>query len=268
MGSLEIMEEERGLKMRKVSITIMAGMFGLLLVNVHQAQAFDEKAGNALWGKYAIQTCRVCHKEKGLSSLMPEEKSSAEWDSYFTDKYKRLRDTKHDFSVIGINERQLENIHRYLVEDSTKKEGAGDDEEQAVTSPKTIEAIPVKKGATQVEVNKAEKAEPVKGDIPVPVPVPVPDGGAAFNMAAGDPTKGRNVFRKCLTCHKKNNGPVISPADRTIAAWDRFFVGDYKKFKRAMPQFDTYGYTVEQMQNLHKFVTQYALDAAKPKTCE
>ncbi len=247
--------------MRKISITIMAGMFGLLLVNVHQAQAFDEKAGNALWGKYAIQTCRACHKEKGLSSLTPEEKSSAEWDSYFTDKYKRLRDTKHDFSVIGINDRQLENIHRYLVEDSAKKEGDGD-EEQAATPPKTIEATPVKKGATQVEVNKAEKSEPVKGG------VPVPDGGAAFNMAAGDPIRGRYVFRKCLICHKKNNGPIISPADRTIAAWDRFFIGDYKKFKKAMPQFDTYGYTVEQMQNLHKFVTQYALDAAKPKTCE
>ncbi len=241
--------EEEVVQMRKVSTAIMAGAFGLLLVNVQPAQAFDEKAGNALWGKYAIQTCRACHKEKGLSGLAPEERSSADWESFFVDKYKKLRDTKHDFSVIGINDRQLENIHRYLVEEAGKK---GGDDEEAV-KPKTIEATPAKKGTAQPEAVKEEK----------------PAGTtAAFNPAAGDPTKGRYVFRKCLTCHKKNKGPIISPADRTIAAWDRFFADDYKKFKKVMPQFDTYGYTTEQMQNLHKFVTQYALDAAKPRTCE
>jgi cytochrome c2 len=231
--------------MRRITIGIVAG---LLLFNVHHAQAFDEKGGNALWGKYAIQTCRSCHKEKGLSGLAPEEKSAAEWESFFVDKYKKLRDMNHDFSSMGINERQLENVHRYLVEESGKKgsgnSAAGND------SPKTIEAT-TKKMSPSPEGSKSEG-----------------ESGGVFNPAAGDSTKGRYVFRKCLTCHKKNSGKIISPADRTIVAWDRYFADDFKKFKKEMPKFDTYGFTVTQMEDLHKFVQQYALDAQKPKTCE
>lgn len=225
--------------MRRLTTGIMAG---LLMLSAHPAQAFDEKGGNALWGKYAIQTCRSCHKAKGLSSLVPGEKKAADWDSFFADRYKKLRDKKHDFSVMGINDRQLENIHRYLVEES------GKNEDVEVAAPRTIEAR-AKKVSTPGENDKGE-------------------GAKEFNFAAGDSVKGRYVFRKCLTCHKKNNAPIISPADRTMAAWDRFFAGDYKKFKKAMPQFDTYGYTVEQMEHLHRFVLKYALDGQRPKTCE
>ncbi|MBU1986969.1 MAG: hypothetical protein KJ846_07050, partial [Proteobacteria bacterium] len=67
---------------------------------------------------------------------------------------------------------------------------------------------------------------------------------------------------------KKNNAPIISPADRTKAAWDRYFANDFKKLKKDMPEFDTYGFTMDQMQHLHQFVLEYALDASKPKTCE
>jgi len=216
---------------------------GLLLLSAHHAQAFDEKGGNALWGKYAIQTCRSCHKEKGLSSLAPEEKSTVEWESFFVDRYKKLRDMDHNFSAIGINERQLENIHRYLVEDSMKRE-----EENApeTTALKTIGAKPKKVLADD------EKME----------------GAGQFNASAGDGRKGRYVFRRCLTCHKKNNAPIISPADRTKAAWERYFANDFKKLKRDMPKFDTYGFTLGQMEDLHQFVLLYALDASKPKTCE
>ena len=231
--------------MRRMTTGIVAG---LLLLSTHHAQAFDEKGGNALWGKYAIQTCRSCHKEKGLSSLAPEEKSAAEWESFFADKYKKLRDLKHDFSAMGINERQLENIHRYLVEESGKKGVVGS--AAGADAPKTIEAT------TKKTSSPAEGAKVEAGTVGV------------FNPAAGDSARGRYVFRKCLTCHKKNNGKIISPADRTIAAWDRYFADDFKKFKKDMPLFDTYGFTVTQMEDLHKFVQQYALDALKPKTCE
>lgn len=229
--------------MRRMTTGIVAG---LLLLSAHHAQAFNEKGGNALWGKYAIQTCISCHKEKGLSSLAPEEKSAAEWESLFVDKYKKLRDMNHDFSAMGINERQLENIHRYLVEESGKKGVVG-------SAPQTIEATTKKTSAPA----EGTKAEDTSGG-----------AGGVFNPAAGDSAKGRYVFRKCLTCHKKNNGKIISPADRTIAAWDRYFADDFKKFKKDMPQFDTYGFTATQMEDLHKFVQQYALDASKPKTCE
>ncbi|MFH2124751.1 MAG: hypothetical protein ABIJ50_14880 [Pseudomonadota bacterium] len=224
-------------------------MAGLLLLSAHHAQAFDEKGGNALWGKYAIQTCRSCHKEKGLSSLEPDEKSAAEWESFFVDRYKKLRDMNHDFSSIGINERQLENIHRYLLEDSKKREAANTPE---TTAPKTIGAKPKKVPADDDKIADDDKME----------------GAGLFNASAGDSRKGRYVFRKCLTCHKKNDAPVISPADRTKAAWDRYFANDFKKLKKDMPKFDTYGFTISQMEHLHKFVLEYALDASKPKTCE
>lgn len=229
--------------MRRMTTGIVAG---LLLLSAHQAQAFDEKGGNALWGKYAIQTCRSCHKEKGLSGLAPEEKSAAEWESFFADRYKKLREMDHDFSAIGINERQLENIHRYLIEDSVKREAAGSAVE--ADAPETIGAKS-KKISTPAEDDKME-------------------GAGLFNASAGDSSKGRYVFRRCLTCHKKSDAPIISPADRTKAAWDRYFANDFKKFKKDMPKFDTYGFTVEQMEHLHQFVLQYALDAQKPKTCE
>lgn len=228
--------------MRRMTTGIVAG---LLLLSAHHAQAFDEKGGNALWGKYAIQTCRSCHKQKGLSGLALEEKTSAEWDSFFVDKYKKLRDTDHNFSKIGINDRQLENIHRYLVEDSAKKDGAA---AEVPAGPETI-GTKSKKITAPANEDKNEAA-------------------GQFNASAGDSSKGRYVFRRCLTCHKKNDAAIISPADRTKAAWDRYFANDFKKFKKDMPQFDTYGFTVGQMEHLHQFTLQYALDASKPKTCE
>jgi cytochrome c2 len=227
--------------MRRITTGIVAG---LLLLSAHHAQAFDEKGGNALWGKYAIQTCRSCHKEKGLSSLAPEEKSGAEWESFFVDRYKKLRDMDHNFSAIGINERQLENIHRYLVEDSAKRE---ENKAPETTALKTIGAKPKK-----VLADDDDKME----------------GAGLFNPSAGDARKGRYVFRRCLTCHKKNDAPIISPADRTKAAWERYFANDFKKLKKDMPKFDTYGFSMGQMADLHQFVLQYALDASKPKTCE
>ncbi len=225
--------------MRRMTTAVMAG---LLLFGAHDVQAFDEKAGNALWGKYAIQTCRSCHKTKGLSSLEPGEKSAAEWGSFFAEGYKELRARKHDFSVMGINDRQLENIHRYLVEESADSEGTAQ-----APARQSIEAR-TKEVSSSGEDRKAETR--------------------VFDFAAGDSVKGRYVFRRCLTCHKKNKAPIISPADRTKAAWDRFFIDDFKRFKKSMPKFDTYGFTVEQMEHLHRFVLQYALDGERPKTCE
>jgi cytochrome c2 len=93
-------------------------------------------------------------------------------------------------------------------------------------------------------------------------------GGKKFDMNAGNAGKGRYIFRKCLACHKKNGAPIISPADRTKKAWDRYFSSGFRKFKKAMPEFDTYKYSVAQMEHLHQFFRKYALDAAKPKTCE
>jgi len=222
----------------KVFVSVIVA--GLFFIGLQDAQAFDAKGGNALWGKYAIQTCRSCHKEKGLTALDPTERSADKWEEFFADDYKKLRAMDHDFAAVGINDRQLENIHRYLVETASKGTAAGKSARRT-----TIRSSKVKKTAGSV-----------KGD------------GKKFDMAAGDAGKGRYIFRKCLSCHKKKKAPIVSPGDRTKKAWDRFFANDFRKFKKAMPKFDTYKYSVSQMEHLHQFFRKYALDAEKPKTCE
>lgn len=218
---------------------------GLLFVAVQDAQAFDPAGGNALWGKYAIQTCRSCHKDKGLTSLDPQERTTEKWELFFADDYKKLRKLDHDFSAVGINERQLENIHRYLVETSSKD---GAEATEAVTAKRTT----IRSSSKTKTVRSSKRAS----------------DGKKFDVAGGNAGKGRYIFRKCLACHKRNKAPRISPGDRTKKAWSRFFSRDFRKFKKAMPDFDTYNYSVGQMEHLHQFVRKYALDAEKPKTCE
>lgn len=227
---------------------------GLLLCAAQNTQAFDINGGNALWGKYAIQTCRSCHNEKGLTVLDPKERSVEKWEAFFKDNYKKLREMDHDFSAVGINDRQLENIHRYLVEsapkggEATARTGAAASTRQAPT--KTARSTPSSSASSQGTVKSGSST------------------GGKFDMTAGDATKGRYIFRKCLACHKKNKAVIISPGDRTKKAWSRFFDNDFRKFKRYMPKFDTYKYSVSQMEHLHQFFLKYALDAEKPKTCE
>ncbi len=217
----------------------------LVFFAVQNVQAFNPQGGNALWGKYAIQTCRSCHKEKGLTALDPHERSREQWEDVFADDYKKLREMSHDFTAVGINDRQLENIYRYLVETSAKNASATS---MATSSAaKREKPAPAAKKTTATSRQKSDKK---------------------FDMAAGDPGKGRYIFRKCLNCHKKKKVPVVSPGDRTKKAWDRFFAKDFRKIKKAMPDFDTYKYTVSQMEHLHQFLRKYALDADKPKTCE
>ena len=220
----------------------------LLVFTVQSVQAFDIQGGNALWGKYAIQTCRSCHTEKGLTPLDPQERSAEKWEVFFVDDYKKLREMDHDFSAVGINDHQLENIHKYLVESAPRGDGG-----QAAG---TVATVTTQKKTYSTTFNKPKVVAGKSSDV------------EKFDMDAGNAGKGRYIFRKCLACHKRNKAPIISPADRTRKAWSRFFERDFKKFKKYMPKFNTYKYTTSQMQHLHQFFLKYALDAEKPKTCE
>lgn len=224
---------------------ISAVVAGLLVCVVQNAQAaFNIDGGNALWGKYAIQTCRGCHSEMGLTNLDPKERSAEKWELFFVDDYKRLREMSHNFAAVGINDRQLENIHRYLADTASKKNGAV----KRTSSTKT---------ASSFSSGRRSVAKTKTGS-----------GSSTFDMAAGSDRKGRYIFRKCLSCHKKSGAPLVSPGDRTRKAWSRFFENDFRKFKRYMPKFDTYKYSDGQMEDLHQFFLKYALDSDKPKTCE
>lgn len=224
---------------------------GLLVCAVQNAQAaFNIDGGNALWGKYAIQTCRGCHSENGLAALEPKERSAEKWKLFFVDDYKKLREMSHDFSAVGLNDRQLENIHRYLADTASKENAA------AVTTGAVTRTTSAKRSSAYSS-SRRSVAKPKAGS-----------GGSTFDMAGGSDRKGRYIFRKCLACHKKSGAPIVSPGDRTRKAWSRFFENDFRKFKRYMPKFDTYKYSVGQMEDLHQFFLKYALDAEKPKTCE
>ncbi|MEN8189882.1 MAG: hypothetical protein ABFS19_08550, partial [Thermodesulfobacteriota bacterium] len=214
--------------------------------------AYNPDGGNALWGKYAIQTCRSCHKEKGLGNLEPGEKTTAQWETFFANNYKKLRELDHDFGAVGINDRQLENIHRYLVESATRGGGAA----PVKKSSRTATSSTKKSSAAATAGKKAATAEA---------------SAKKFDPEAGDANKGRYVFRRCLSCHKKKKAPVVSPGDRTKKAWGRYFSKDFKKFKKLMPDFpamQNYKFSVSQLEHLHQFLRKYALDAEKPKTCE
>jgi len=230
--------------MKKCIPFLFAGF--LLLIVADSSHAFDLANGNGLWGKYAIQTCRSCHREKGLTSLDPRERSADKWEEFFVNDYKKLREIDHDFVAVGINDRQLENIHRYLVDTAAKESSA---------------AIAGTSGKSKKYTYKNRKSTRSSS-------VQKIGSGKKFDMAAGNAGKGRYIFRKCLACHKRNDAPIVSPGDRTKKAWGRYFTNDYRKLRRYMPDFDTYKYSVSQMQHLHQFFLKYALDADKPKTCE
>lgn len=246
----------------KIFASAMAA--GLLFFAVQDVQAFDQNGGNALWGEYAIRTCRSCHKGKGLTSLDPRERSLAKWQELFDDDYKKLRDLNHDFPAVGISDRQLENIHRYLMETASPDTNGTIGSSTPAASSGAVASAPkktAKPSASTAKTSSSAKSSDKKS-------AAAAGSGKKFDMEAGNAGKGRYIFRKCLACHKKNGAPVISPADRTKKAWDRYFSGDFRKFKKAMPKFDTYNYSVAQMEHLHQFFRKYALDAAKPKTCE
>ena len=235
--------------MKFFSSAMIAGLLVCAVQNAHAA--FNINGGNALWGKYAIQTCRSCHSEMGLTSLDPKERSAEQWELFFVDDYKKLREMSHDFGAVGINDRQLENIHRYLADTARSGDAA---------AAATAEAVQRTTSGKKISSSSSRSQSVAKSK--------TSSGSKKFDMSAGSDRKGRYIFRKCLACHKKSGAPIISPGDRTRKAWSRFFEQDFRKFKRYMPKFDTYKYSVGQMEDLHQFFLKYALDSEKPKTCE
>jgi len=181
------------------------------------------------------------------------------WEVFFVDDYKKLKETNHDFSAVGINDRQLENIHRYLIDTAAKGGGVGSNVAERSTGTGSSAVVAGTSSTTTKKSSYSSRKKTASSN---------KSGGKKFDMAAGSAGKGRYIFRKCLSCHKKNKAPIISPGDRTRKAWDRFFSNDFRKFKKAMPKFDSYKYSISQMEHLHQFFRKYALDAEKPKTCE
>ncbi len=91
----------------------------------------------------------------------------------------------------------------------------------------------------------------------------------AFDMEAGDAAKGKDQLNtKCKTCHDGSKAKKISPAAKTKKQWGRYFDKDQKKLKRKHADWDSLGYSMDTLHNVHRYLNSSALDSDKPQTCD
>lgn len=90
----------------------------------------------------------------------------------------------------------------------------------------------------------------------------------AFNPEGGDPEKGKDAFGVCRKCHDGGKATNLSPAHKTKKQWERYFEEDFAKLKKKMPEWDSWGYTNEFVENVYRYAVDHALDSDKPQTCD
>jgi hypothetical protein len=90
----------------------------------------------------------------------------------------------------------------------------------------------------------------------------------AFNPDGGDLAKGKESFTVCRKCHDGSKATSLSPSSKTKKQWGRFFEEDMAKLKKKMPEWDSWGYTNDFLENVHRYVVEHALDSDKPQTCD
>jgi cytochrome c553 len=90
----------------------------------------------------------------------------------------------------------------------------------------------------------------------------------AFDMEAGDANKGKETYQKCRRCHDGGKAKNLSPAHKTKKQWHRYFKKDFKKLKKKMPDFSSFGYSDTELQDIHQYLVGSALDSEKPQTCD
>ncbi len=91
----------------------------------------------------------------------------------------------------------------------------------------------------------------------------------AFDLEAGDPVKGKEALvAKCKVCHDGSKAKKVSPASKTKKQWGRYFSKDQKKLKRKHADWDSFGLSIDTLQNIHRYMNASALDSDKPQTCD
>ena len=91
----------------------------------------------------------------------------------------------------------------------------------------------------------------------------------AFDPEGGDPVQGKYDFAsKCRSCHNGSKAVNLSPAQKTQKQWSRFFAKDFKKLKKKMPDFESFGIPEKELEHILAYLVGGALDSAKPQTCE
>lgn len=90
----------------------------------------------------------------------------------------------------------------------------------------------------------------------------------AFNPDGGDAVKGKESFAVCRKCHDGSKATSMSPSSKTKKQWGRYFENDFEKLKKKMPEWDSWGYTTEFLEDVHRYAVEHALDSDKPQTCD
>jgi len=89
-----------------------------------------------------------------------------------------------------------------------------------------------------------------------------------FDPEAGDAGQGKEDWKKCRDCHDGSKGEKLSPSAKTKKQWGRYFNDDYAKLKKKHADWDSFAYSTEFLQNVHRFLNEHALDSDKPQTCD
>ncbi|WP_303722122.1 cytochrome c [Malonomonas rubra] len=87
----------------------------------------------------------------------------------------------------------------------------------------------------------------------------------AFAISGGNPSKGRALFKKsCKPCHymHSSEGGYLSPSDKTMNQWDRFF----KKGKHPRTVFDDL--SEKEITDIWQFMFDFAADTDQPQSCD
>ncbi len=90
----------------------------------------------------------------------------------------------------------------------------------------------------------------------------------SFDPATGDPAKGKELFAsRCRNCHDGNQVKKMFPSKKTIRQWGKYFGNDQKRLKRKMVDFETYGFSQEELEHIHAFLAAGALDSGNAQGC-
>ncbi len=89
-----------------------------------------------------------------------------------------------------------------------------------------------------------------------------------FDPEAGDGNKGKDDVAKCKACHDGTKTAKLNPGSKTKKQWSRFFEEDQKKLVAKHADWATFGLSNDQLQNIHRFLVERALDSDKPQTCD
>lgn len=89
-----------------------------------------------------------------------------------------------------------------------------------------------------------------------------------FDPEAGDSAKGKDDIAKCRTCHDGSKTAKLNPGAKTKKQWTRYFDDDQKKLVSKHADWASLALTADQLQNIHRFMIERALDSDKPQTCD